>query len=175
MYIGGRRARLNHMAMYEVIKDGLTELGWMDDDREHMSVTVTTEQVDRDETVEPNIVVVAPEDVDEMDMELGSNLAEHRWIYYIDIYAEKDSLGLHLATDIRDLLKGRFSSSVSRRGPNITVYDRSVSSATPIELWNVELENVTMDRSRFYEQPHEKHWWVIQFTLVDEYDTEEDE
>lgn len=172
-YVGGKRARLNHMAVFEVVRDGLDELNWLDEDAGHELVTVISKQVDRDDTIKPNVVVVVAEDVTQMDMEMGTNLAEQRWDYYIDVYAEDDAVGMHLATDIKDILNGRFTSSVSRLGPNITVYDRSVSSATPIELHHIEIEDLNMDRSRFYEKPHEKHWWMLAFAVVDQYGSED--
>lgn len=172
---GGLRARLIRDNMYDVVNDGLTELGWMNDDRPHNPVEVRIDQVPHGEVAEPNIVVVTAEDLFESPMEMGSLAGQHTWMYYIDVYAEDNILGMALATDIRDILQGRFTSSVSRIGPDVDVYDLRLDLATPHRLFSVEIENVDMNKSRAYEQPYEKFWWVVDFQLLDFYTSEEDE
>jgi hypothetical protein len=173
-YIGGLRARLIHNNIYDLIVDGLTDLGWLDTDREHEPVTVRADQVDNDEKVAPNIVTVTVEDDVEEPMEMGSNLVEKNWSFYVDVYAEDDILALHLATDIVDVLNGRFTQTVSRMGPDVTIYDLTQSAATPIPVCTVEIVHVEQNKSRFAERPWQKYWRVVSFTVVDHYDTEED-
>lgn len=170
---GGLRARLVRDNIFDVVDDGLRELGYMDEDRPHKSVTVRIDQIDEDEEAEPNLVVVTTEDVTTRDTEMGSLAGEHIWLYYVDVYAEDNVFGMSLATDIRDILQGRIS-TVSRRGPDIDVYDLRLNLSTPHELFTVELENIDMDKSRFYERPFQKNWWVIGFEVHDYYTTDED-
>lgn len=173
-YIGGLRARLIHDNLFNVLEDGLDELGWLNTDRNHAPVTVRKTQVKRDENIEPNVVCITAEDVNEMEAEMGSLLSDNIWSYYVDVYAEDSTLGLHLATDIRDIFSGKFTTSVSRRGPDIDIYDLSVQSATPIDLFSVEISDVQLDRTRFFEKPYQEYWWVVSFSVLDSYATEED-
>lgn len=171
---GGLRARLIRDNVFNIVNDGLTELGYMDDNRGHADVDVRIESVPREEDAEPNIVVVTAEDLFERYTELGSIASEHSWLYYIDVFAEDNVFGMALATDIRDILQGRFSSSVSRSGPNFEIYDLRLNLATPHVLFSVEVDNVDVNKSRVYERPYQENWWVVDFTLRDNYTTEED-
>lgn len=174
-YVGGLRARLVHDNVYNLVNDALEELGWLDADRQHMPITVLAKQVDHDEQVRPNIVCVTVEDVDEAPVELGSQLTEHLWFYYIDIYAEDEVLGLHLATDIKDILNGRMSQTVTRGGPDIEIYDLTQSAATPIVAFDVSIETVQMNRARFFDKPYQKHWYAVSFHVHDFYGSEDDD
>jgi hypothetical protein len=173
-YVGGIRARLIHDNVFNMVKDGLGELGWLASSVNRKDVTVLSKPIENDETARPNLVIVTTEDVTEYDAELGSLRAEQHWEYYIDVYAEDNVLGLHMATDLRDILTGKFDQSVSRVGPNLTVYDLSVSSATPIDIFHVDIQDVDVNRGRFSEKPYQKYWWMLSFTVVDDYSGESD-
>lgn len=170
---GGLRARLIHDNIYDVVNDGLAERGWMDSGRSHKSVTVRPDPVPRDEEALPNIVVVTAEDLLEFPMEMGSILAENTWMYYVDVYAEDNILGMALATEIRDILQGRIT-SVSRCGPNIDIYDLRLELATPHRLFGVEIQDVDVNRSRVFEKSYHENWWVVDFEVVDTFTSEED-
>lgn len=171
-YVGGLRARLIHDSIFRMVSSAITELGWLDANRDHSPIALRYQQIGNDEDVVPNIICVTAEDVTEDPIELGSDLCDNYWNYYIDIYAENDVLGLHLATDLKDILKGRFTQSVSVGGPSVHVYDYSTPSATPIPLFYVQLEEVQINKSRFYQRPFQQFWWVVSFRVVDTYDTE---
>lgn len=172
-HVGGLRARLIHDNLFNMLHDGLAEIGWLDANRQHKPIHVRKTQVGREEKVEPNIVCISADDVKGTQAELGSELTDNEWYYYIDVYAEDSTLGLHLGTDVRDLLSGKYTSTVSRPGPDISIYDLTMQSATPIELFVVEIQNVDLNRSRFYEKPFQENWWVISFTVLDTYATED--
>lgn len=174
MYIGGLRARLIHDNIYFVVRDGLEELGWLDSGRHHKPVDIRSGQVSIDEVVEPNIVCVTVEDVTEEEAEMGSMLAENIWSYYVDVYGESESLSLELATDIKDILQGRFTTTVSRGGPNVEIYDLTQDSATPIVVCNVDIEGLDVNKSRYFEKPYQRHWRVVSFVVSDTYNTEDD-
>lgn len=173
-YAGGLRARLIHDNIFRLVKDGLGDLGWLDNNRDHKPFALHYQQVDNDEKVEPNIVCVTVEDVTEDLIEMGSDLSDHYWNYYIDLYVENDVIGLHVGTDIKDILKGRLNQSVDVVGPNVTVYDLSLSSATPVPIFHVEIQDVDINKSRFFHRAFQKYTWVISFRVVDCYDTESD-
>lgn len=173
-YVGGLRARIIHTNLYDVINDGLSDLGWLADSNSRNPVVVRMTQVDNDEQIVPNVVSITAEDVNSSPAEMGSGLSDSIWLYYVDVYAEDNVLGLHLANDIKDILQGRFTNSVSRIGPEITIYDSSVVSATPIELFSVSIDDVEVDKSRFFEKPFQKNWWVVSFSVTDTYNDESD-
>ena len=171
--VGGRRARLIKNSVYTLIQEGMDELGWFDTGRQHKPVKLIPERKEWNDEILPNLVTVTEEDIDEHSMELGSNLTEFWWEMMVDVYAENSAVGLDLATDIRDLLSGRFT-TVSSVGPNIDVYDLANLGATPVPLFTVEIENVSMGRvRRDAPKPYQKYWWVVFFRVVDAYADEE--
>jgi hypothetical protein len=169
--VGGLRARLIKDNVVNMIEDSLNSLGWFDANRSNMSLIVVDESVEESEEVKPNIISVTEEDVYDFDLELGSNLAEFNWQYYVDIYAEDTAVGLHLATDVRDILQGRFSTSTGRDRTSVPVYD--LRMATPELLFYVDIDGVFLSRSRVSYKPHHKFWWVVGFSVVDEYGSED--
>lgn len=172
--VGGIRIRLIHDNLFYVVRDGLEDLGWLDSSTNHKDVVVRDSQIGHLEKVEPNIVSITVEDDTEDPAEMGSLLTDHTWTFYIDIYAENDQLGLHLGTDIKDILAGRFTQTVSRCGPNISIYDLTTTHATPVELFSVAVEGLAINKSRFFEKPYQEHWRVVSFTVTDTYMSEED-
>jgi hypothetical protein len=170
MYVGGLRARLIKDNFFNLIKDSLSDLGWLDSGREHLPVKILAVQLDDDTEIMPNIVSVSEEDVVSDEIEMGSNLSEHIWTYFVEVYAESHAVGLHLATDIRDIVEGRFS-SINATKNSFTVFD--LTEATPSYLFDCHMESVTMDRIRGYSRPQEKYWWVISLDVVDYYNNED--
>ena len=170
-YVGGLRARLIKDNFSNLVEDNLTSLGWFDSNRQHLPVQFITRHIEEDEEIQPNIVSVVEEDVISRPEELGSNFSSHTWTYFVDIYAENHSLGLHLATDVRDILEGRFN-SIGRDRDTFVVYD--LSQATPSELFVCEIEGVQMDRVRGFNKPYQKYWWTVGCAVLDEYADEDD-
>ncbi len=170
--VGGLRDRLIIDNMYNMINDSLRALGWFDEDSIYRAPQVRIEPIGERESIEPNVVVISDEDVDGLEYELGSNFNEYRWQYYIDVYAESQVCGRELAGDIRAILEGKFN-SIGRDSSRLVVYDLTL--ATPSEIFQCDIEEVTVDRGRFYERPYQKFWWMISFHLVDFYGNEDDE
>lgn len=167
-YVGGLRARLIKDNLSNLLEDHLTTLGWFNSGRQHLPVQFLTKHIDEDEEILPNVVSIVEEDVTSRPEELGSNFSSHIWTYFVDVYAENHSLGLHLATDIKDLLEGRFSSIST--DDTFVVYD--LTQATPTELFSCEIEGVQMDRVRVFNKPYQKYWWTVGFAVIDEYTDE---
>ena len=59
------------------------------------------------EAIQLNTIAISDEEITTSDVELGSVLAEHRLLFYIDIYAESKAIGRHLSGDIKDILEGQ--------------------------------------------------------------------
>ncbi len=171
--VGGLRSRLIRRALYNRIYAGLDGLGWFDSGRQHVPVTFVQKEIDADQEVTPNAIGLADGPSSDTDAETGSTLAEYRLNYYVDIYAESTALGLHLAGDIKDIIQGRFSATLSQTGPEIPVWDFSL--ATPVELFSVDVVRVLIDKPEFTSgsRPWRAHYYSLAVTLVDAYASED--
>lgn len=169
-YVGGLRARLIRESVYREVRSALTALGWFDAGRRHLPIAFLDEAVPNREEVQLNTGALSDEAHNETEEELGSNLAEHRWTYYVDFFGESDALATHFIHDIRDILAGRFN-SIGRTGPTIAVYDYSI--ATPVFLFNVGIEHILVDRAHNFPSARLAHWYAVRFEIVDNYADEE--
>lgn len=169
--VGGLRARLIHDAAFDLVRNGVEELGWTDANRRHRPVTFRARAVEWDEEVPFNTISVSQTDHSSSDAEMGSNLTEERWTFYVDLYAEDDSVGTHLIHDIRDVLRGKMP-SIGRDRPIMDILDRT--QATPVSLFICDIENVIVDRANDFPKSWQKHWYVIRFEVVDAYGDETD-
>lgn len=163
--VGGLRLRLIRLSVYNMVNDALDQLGWFDGDRRHATVNVSDGPFDE---ITYNAVALTYDPIDDEDVEMGSNLQENTWTGYADVYAESDALGLHLAGDIRDILRGKMPSIGCYR-PQVVVYDYTM--ATPPELFICEIEGVVLDKARDSKHPN---WYSVRFDLVDAYGDEDD-
>lgn len=92
---------------------------------------------------------------------------------YIDVYAESRAIGIDLAGDIKDLLEGRMS-AINRDSPSFKVYDLSVQSATPIELFTVQIDEVELRREREFSNEYKKYWYSVGCVLTHAYQSDLD-
>lgn len=169
VYVGGLRARLIKDSVYYTLNAALDALGWYDPARKHAPVTFEGEAQDTATEIPLNTLALSDEAEFSRDLELGSNLAERPWTMYVDLFAESDSLGLHLIRDVKDILEGRMP-SIGRDWPAITVMDWTM--ATPAEIFRVDVEQVRIDRAHNYPHPYLRHWYSCQFQIVDAYNDE---
>lgn len=170
MYVGGLRARLIRDNTLGMLREGLTQLGWFDSGRNHRPVSLIEGQISWDTEALPNIVALSFEHTDEEEAELGSVLSEVEYDCYVDVYSEGESVGLHLGTDIKDMLAGKFS-SLGFTKPAVDVYD--LSQATPGFLFSCDIDRLEMDKTRAYSKPYDAAWYVISFRLTDTYGDED--
>lgn len=168
-YVGGLRARLIRESTYNMINDSLTALGWYNPGRKHKPVTFHAYPVPADEPVAPNTAALSDEGITETEDELGSQLAEHRWTFYVDFYADSDALGLHFQQDVRAILGGRFN-ALGRVLPIVDVYD--YTQATPPLIFTVQIENIVGDRAHDFPKRHQQFWYAVHFHIVDYYGNE---
>ncbi len=167
--VGGLRARYIAESIYQCVDEILTDLDWFQPGRYHIPLKLRKTPVKNDETIDYNTIVVFSESMYDLEDELGSLMAEHHWIFYVDIYAEDDAIGTHLAHDLRDALEGRMP-SIGRTHPVVPVYD--FGTATPYELFNVQLERVFVEKIHNIQKPWEQHWYSLVFDVVDRYANE---
>lgn len=168
--VGGLRTRLIFMSFQEMLRAGLYDLGWFDTGRKHQPINFIVRPPDWTEAVDFNSIAVTLEDVADDDVELGSNLTDDSWTVSVDIYCEKDSVGLSLIGDIRDIIRGKMP-SIGRTGPTLPVFD--YLAATPSEIFSCGIENVTVDRARNFPKAWQQHWWAARCDLIDTYGDED--
>lgn len=164
--VGGYRYRMIRDSLYNCLKDSLADLGWFDDGRPHGPIHFPGRQYHNDEEIPVNTLVLADEDMYEIPVELGSNMVETAWQFYVDFYAESDSLGRIMAHDVRDILAGRMP-AIGRTYPHVQVYDYGV--ATPNPVFFVDIDGIVVDRGRSMPKPWLKHWYTVGFEVIDAY------
>lgn len=166
---GGLRKRLVRESLYVMLREALDDLHWFDSGRQHAPIEFNSEPVDPQEKVPINTLAISDEDDSNTEMELGSNLTESSWTFYVDFFAEKDSLGLHLISDVADILAGRMA-SIGRSDPSFDVYDWT--QATPTVLFTCQIEDVFRDKAVTWEKPHQRHWYSVRLQVLDYYGNE---
>lgn len=171
-YVGGMRQRLIHASAYNLVHDSLEALGWLDEDRKHLPITVISTAHDPQEQIALNTIVVTDTFTNDDDAELGSSMGDIRTTYYVDIYGENDTIAKHLAYDIKDILRGRFS-SIGRSSSVFSVYDYSL--ATPTIVFACDIEDVVVDRPLAVEKQWQKHMFMVRFDVLDAYMDETDD
>lgn len=151
----GENLRFINDSLFNLIDAHIDSLGWNDSGRFNKPVTVEPNEIEPEETLEPNIVGLSAEDILHDDVELGSNMTDQTITFAIDILAESKPVGLHLVGDLSAYIQSLY---------NFPVYDLSL--ATPTISFYCDIEGVVVERNRFYENKHGKYWWVISFHVV---------
>lgn len=167
--VGGLRSRLIRDSIYEMLRAALADLGWFDEVASRSQISFLADASPPDVEVPFNTLALAGEGETGEDIELGSQLQETRWEMWVDFYGENTSLSLHLIRDVKDILQGRMP-SIGRTGPVVNVYDYTL--ATPVVIFNVDIEDVRTDRAKGFPQPWLRAWHSCGFTVVDTYDNE---
>lgn len=168
--VGGLRSRLIFDSTFKVVNDGLTALGWFGAGRHHQPITVIPEEVNTAIEVPMNTLAVSDENVSDTPQEMGSVLAEFTRYFYVDFFAESDELGKHVIGDVHDILEGRMP-SIGRAYPIIPVYDFRMG-ASPTVMFACDVMSVRTERAHMFNQPWLRHWWSVQFQLIDYYTNE---
>lgn len=169
-YTGGKRLLCIQDSFYRMVKDSMDDLGWLTSNPgTRADVTILAEQINPGTEIKPNKVGISSEDLTESEMEMGSNLAENRWDIYIDIFAENEFVGVALAGDIFDILRGKIS-AIGRTESAFDVYDYVDDSV----IFQCDLDNVEVNRVRDWDRPYNKYWWVVACQIVDTYYDDQD-
>lgn len=170
--VGGVRYRLIKDNLESMLRTALDDLDWFNTARKHKPVTLTGEPINPGVELQPNIISISTEDMETTEWEMGSGLEEHRWDIYLDVFAESNAIGLHLAGDLQDILKGKMP-SIGRERPTLPVLD--LRQTTPTQIFVCQLENIKLARVRNWTDPWNEHWWALLVEVVDYYDSEGDE
>lgn len=168
-YVGGLRARLIKDSLYNMLHQALEDLGWFDSGRYHKPLRFPATPVDPMTKVDLNTVALGELGTIDTDAEMGSYLTERAWSMYVDVFAENDTVGLHLARDIQDILQGRFN-SIGRTRPALDVYD--YTQATPTLIFVCQFDLVSIDRAQSFTDAWQRNWYSVAILLLDVYTDE---
>lgn len=169
--VGGLRARLIRESLYQTVKESLIDLDWLNPTNPISPIQFVPRPQNQNEQIEINTLALSDENETGIELELGSQLTEHRWQMYLDFFAEDDSIGLHLIRDIKDVLEGRMT-FIGRYDPSFQVYD--YRQATPPLIFTCQIENVSVDKAHGFLKPWLEHWYACAFTVVDTYSRDDD-
>lgn len=164
--VGGLRRRLIKDNFYSMIYNSMDQLNWFSENLSNKPVELISEQLDAEKEIKPNKVSISAEDLNNKALEMGSTLDEYSWDIYLDIFAEDESVGIHLSGDIYDILGGKFN-SIGRFDSKLDVYNLAVDGEP--YLFTCEIDNIEVARVREWNKPFNKYWWVIGCTIVDSY------
>lgn len=165
--VGGLRHRLIWDSLYDVIKDGLTSLDWFVTSDSHAPIYMIAEPWENLLEVPKNTLTVTTEGTEETPAELGSMFTEHQMTFFVDFFAENDTIGVHMINDVKDIIEGRMP-SIGRTQPNFYVYD-TYSAATPTALFSCEITDVQIDRGRVSRETWKSSWFACSFIVIDYY------
>jgi hypothetical protein len=176
-YAGGLRDRLIHDSVFNLVKTGLDTLGWfpggpqapIDD-----PINLVSQQMDWSSEIPLNTISVSAYSTSDTEWELGSDLRENRWTFYVDVFGANEAIGLQLSGDVRDILRGKFSALSNYVTPEtLHVYDWTL--ATPVEIFYCDINAVTRDRAVQTSHRWMNYMFSIQATLLDYYNTDQDD
>ena len=172
-FVGGLRMRLISDNFFEMVRQALEDRHWFDSGRQHEPLELVRGEVQWTDPINVNTLAISDVDINDADLEMGSNYTEDTWTMYVDFYAESDSLGLDVAGDIRDILRGKIP-SIGRSRPVLQVYDLTQDPVPPDPIFYCDIEAVTMDRSHNASRVQSYHWFSISCRVVDEFGDEND-
>ena len=117
-------ARHLHATIQNQVEAHLVTMGWLTDGTPGFvpllgALPVEFQRQRPDESIlkslKPNLVAVSfGGETDDEDEQLGGGLVSQEHVMFVDVYAENDAVAVGLASDIRDLLAGRFGSRYFR-------------------------------------------------------------
>jgi len=169
-YVGGKRLACIQDSFYRMVRDSMEDLGWLTSiPGTRADVTILAEQINPGTEIKPNQIGISSEDMTDTEWELGSNLSEDRWDIFIDIFAENEGVGVALAGDLYDILRGKIS-AIGRTEKDFPVFDYTDDSV----MFNCYLENIEINRVRDWDRPYNKYWWVVACQIVDYYYDDQD-
>jgi hypothetical protein len=170
MIAGGLRDRLLKDSFYAIVEQALNTLGWLDPGRVHHPINIIQKPATWDAPVAANTVTVDFASTETIEWEVGSRLTSDLHVGYVEVYAEDDSLGIHLSNDIRDWLRGRLQATPV--GVTFPIFDYREGSTPPIigymDIDAVSaLRNVTVNQSLWL-----RHWFRVRCEIRDTYGSE---
>jgi len=149
-----------------MLNQAFTDLGWFEDIPGRITPKFVPDQLDRQVEIKLNTIALADTNLNDDEAEMGSNLSDIRWTFYVDIFAEDKATGIHIVNDVRDIMKGKMP-SIGRDMQRLDVYDYTL--ATPVKIFSCDVEKVMVDRGQDFSKPWLHHWYMCRFDIVDAY------
>lgn len=168
---GGLRARFIQDSIRIQIIGGLADLGWFDTDRRHAPLRYRAKPAEWADEIERNTFAITMEDVDDSPSEMGEGTTDDLRVFYIDFFAENDSVGYHFVGDCSAIIDGRLP-SIGRTGPVFDIYD--LRQATPASFVQVDVERVVTDRVEAQPRPWQRYWHYVRFDILDDHSDDYD-
>ena len=170
-YVGDLRARLIRDSLYNMMKGSLTQRGWFDDNRRHLPINLIPKAMDWNDEIPLNTIALVMDTIQDTEAEMGSDLSDNRQVCYFDFYAESEDVGMGVAAEMKDIIRGKMP-SIGRSRPVLDVLDYTM--ATPAVIFYCDIENVVQDRATGFAKPWMRYWFTVRFTLIDTYGDEND-
>jgi hypothetical protein len=98
------------------------------------------------------------------EQELGGPLHSQELPFFVDCFMDKDAHALALATDVRDILRGRFAGSKR----SLPVMDYTDAPAAEAPGWRIEFQDI--EREQIYRIPI--YWQTVRATAFIEFPEE---
>jgi hypothetical protein len=165
--VGGIRDRLLKDSFHAQIELALNVLGWRDPGRAHRPINLIERPEHWDVPVAPNTVTVdfTGSDVDEW--EVGSLMTSDVHVGFVEIFAENDSVGTHLANDLRDWLRGRLQATPV--GVTFPIYDYRHGATNPV-IGYMDIDAISSVRNvSVTEDIWLRHWYRVRCEIRDTY------
>lgn len=134
-----------HQSMVDMLTAQLTTLGWASDQppfgADPIQIITTrpfagTRLSEHIGTTGTTVVISLGSELVPDQQELGGALASQDYPFFIDVFSDKEAIGLAVATDIKDILLGRLPGTHRF----LTVVDQV--SGTDVPDWQVEINDV---------------------------------
>lgn len=162
-YDAGLRLRFIRDSLFYMVRESMEAAGWFENEPRRAPVELLPEPVDGSVEIVPNKVAMSTDDTTTLEWELGTDMEQLRWDVYFDVFAENESVGIHIVGDIVAILKGKMP-SVGRTSSSFDVYDFRDMDEGPI--FKCDLEEI--DSSRVDPTTNfNKFYWVIGCQIVD--------
>lgn len=166
---GGKRDRMIWYAVWDLIREHLDMLGWLQDpvtnNLPRQPVEIPFGGFPDGEAITPNGIAVMPFDTTFVGLEVGSTLSRGDQIFVVDIFAEDHATGVALRGDISAILRGEYP-SIGRTRNVVEVYDQDL--ATPALIATLDIEDVRNDKAPGGAEAWERYWYSILFVVEDE-------
>jgi len=167
MIAGGIRARLLRDSFHAIVDQALNTLGWLDPARAHRPINLIQKPEHWDVPVVPTTVTTEFTSSEVAEWEVGSALTSDLHVAYVEIYAENDSLGLHLSNDVRDWLRGRLQ--VGLAGVTFPIFDYRQGSTPPV-VGYMDIDDISALRNAAVSSDlWMRHWFRVRCEIRDTY------
>jgi hypothetical protein len=161
---GGTRARCVKRSVYDVVKAGLTTIGWFNSGRNHAPINLIPDRPDfsSNVTVPANTCALFVGGSESSQLELGSYSIQDEYQMWFEIYAEDDQLGIALSKDIQKILQGAYPGV--NDVPTLILYDYTQSPAVNsgyLDICDVKFTHPDGNET------WQRYWFKVMFCVTD--------